>query len=155
MKSRGYKHRLSSRRNSQPPSRAITKFAIISLPRFSRKDPHTGRPRKYEFGGWVTPVFKVMAKMKGLRGSAFDIFGYTEERKMERGLIERYEATVSRLIAELSPDNHALATEIACLPDKIRGYGFIKEDSVKTTLTEWDELMGRFDNSPAPAMAAE
>jgi indolepyruvate ferredoxin oxidoreductase len=127
----------------------------LSPPIFARKDPVSGRPRKYEIGGWITPLFKLMSKMKGLRGSAFDIFGYTEERKMERGLIEKYETTMEKLINSLDHDNHALAIEIACLPEKIRGYGYIKEDSVKAAHAELQDLMAKFENPVASPAAAE
>lgn len=118
----------------------------LSPPLFARKDPITGRPRKYEIGGWIVPLFKIMAKMKGLRGTAFDIFGYTAERKMERGLITKYETAVEKLIADLNHDNHALAVEIASLPDKIRGYGYIKEESAEKAHAELVKLMEQFSN---------
>lgn len=121
----------------------------LSPPIFASKDPHTGRPRKYEIGGWIGPVFKLMAKMKRLRGTPLDIFGYTAERKMERGLIKSFEKTIETLIADLNHDNHALAIEIASLPNKIRGYGYIKEESVKKALAEHETLMAGY--SP-PAM---
>ena len=72
-------------------------------------------------------AFKLLAKLKGLRGGAFDVFGYTAERKMERQLIDDYFATVDELLAKLDRDNHALAVEIASIPEQIRGYGHIKE----------------------------
>ena len=127
----------------------------LSPPIFAKKDPISGRPRKYEFGGWITPLFKLMAAMKGLRGTGFDIFGYTAERKMERGLITQYEGVVDRLITGLSPENHALAINIASLPDKIRGYGYIKEDSVRSTLAELETLLGQYENPTTASLAAE
>lgn len=126
----------------------------LSPPLLARKDPITGRPRKYEFGRWVVPMFKVLAKLKGLRGSAFDIFGYTEERRMERGLIGTYEQTIETLISNLSHDNHKLAIEIASFPEHIRGYGYIKEKSVedaKLNLKMW--LSAYQDEQPRKATA--
>lgn len=99
----------------------------LSPPIFARKDPVTGLPRKYEFGGWMMPVFRILAKMKGLRGGALDLFGYTQERRMERALIVEYFAITDQLATNLGHGNHALACEIADLPSKIRGYGHVKE----------------------------
>ena len=127
----------------------------LSPPIFARKDAITGRPRKYEIGGWIVPMFKMMAKMKGLRGTAFDIFGYTPERKMERGLIVKYETTVEGLIKNLNHDNHALAVEIASLPEKIRGYGYIKEESAEKVHTELKGLLEKFQNPITSVEAGE
>ena len=84
----------------------------LAPPLFARRDSE-GHLRKSEYGAWVFGVFKLLAKMKGLRGGAFDIFGYTAERKMERALIDEYFTTVDELLAGLDRDNHALAVEIA------------------------------------------
>jgi indolepyruvate ferredoxin oxidoreductase len=81
---------------------------------------------KREYGAWMLPAFKLLAKLRVLRGSALDIFGYTEERRTERRLIQDYERTVEELLARLSPDNHALAVQIASIPEEIRGYGHVK-----------------------------
>src|SRR5262249_46549889 len=81
----------------------------LSPPRLAKTDPVTGEPRKIRFGSWMGAAFKVLAAMKGLRGTAFDIFGYTEERRTERALIREYEETVERLLGELTPGNHTLA----------------------------------------------
>lgn len=116
----------------------------LSPPLFALKDKITGRPRKYEIGSWIVPLYKVLAKMKGLRGTAVDVFGYTAERKMERGLIQTYEKTIDELIGSLDHDNHSLAVKIASLPDKIRGYGYIKEESVTATNAEFKDLMAHY-----------
>ncbi|MDH5621849.1 MAG: indolepyruvate ferredoxin oxidoreductase family protein, partial [Gammaproteobacteria bacterium] len=89
-----------------------------------------GRPRKKEFGAWMLPVFRVLAKLKGLRGTAFDIFGYTAERRMERALIGEFEHTIDGLLAVLDAGNLQAATDIVALYMKIRGYGPVKESSV-------------------------
>jgi indolepyruvate ferredoxin oxidoreductase len=75
-------------------------------------------------------AFKLLAKMKGLRGGAFDIFGHTAERKMERALIKEYREMVEGLVATLDASNHADAVELASLPDQIRGFGHVKEKAV-------------------------
>ena len=92
-----------------------------------------GRPRKMAFGGWMlTAGFPVLAKLKGLRGGPLDLFGASEERRMERGLIADYEAGLDRLVAGLTAERLPLAVKIAAVPDAIRGYGFVKDGSVKT-----------------------
>jgi indolepyruvate ferredoxin oxidoreductase len=79
----------------------------LAPPLLARRDPVTGLPRKMSFGPWMMSAFKVLAKLKFLRGTAFDIFGYSEERKTERKLIADYEAMLDEILAKLTPDNHA------------------------------------------------
>jgi indolepyruvate ferredoxin oxidoreductase len=95
-----------------------------------------GRPRKREFGAWMLPVFRMLAKMKGLRGGAFDLFGRGEERKMERALIGEFEQTVEQLLGGLSGDNIADAAEIAGLYLDIRGYGPVKMKAAEEVRAE-------------------
>src|SRR3546814_14342200 len=83
--------------------------------------------KKRAFGPWLLPAFRVLAKLKGLRGTPFDIFGYSAERKAERRLIADYEAVIGEVLAKLTPDSHALAVELAAIPEKIRGFGHVKE----------------------------
>jgi len=97
---------------------------------------------KQQMGAWIRPAFKVLAKMKGLRGTALDIFGYTEERKMERALIEQYRESIDALLAKgLTEGNLALACEIARIPEEIRGYGHVKERHLKIAQPKWAALM--------------
>jgi indolepyruvate ferredoxin oxidoreductase len=98
----------------------------LAPPLFARKDAE-GHLRKAEYGAWVFGAFRMLAKFRGLRGTALDVFGYTAERKTERKLIEDYFATVETLLATLDHENHALAVEIASVPEQIRGYGHVKE----------------------------
>ena len=86
-----------------------------------------GRPRKREFGAWIVPLFRILAKMKGLRGSRLDLFGMTAERKMERQLIVEFESTVENLLTILSADNLDIAIEAVDEYQQIRGYGLVKE----------------------------
>lgn len=116
----------------------------LSPPLIARKDPLTGNPRKMEFGSWILILFRIMAKFKWLRGTSFDIFGYSAERKMERELIEEYERTMAEIIENLNHDNHSLAVEIASLPEKIRGYGHVKLENVEKVKVEWQELVQRY-----------
>jgi indolepyruvate ferredoxin oxidoreductase len=86
-------------------------------------------------------AFKLLAKMKGLRGGAFDIFGYTAERKMERALIAEYRAMIEAVIAELDAGSHATAVELAALPEQIRGFGHVKEKAVTEYRARKEELL--------------
>jgi indolepyruvate ferredoxin oxidoreductase len=102
----------------------------LAPPLLNLKDSE-GRPRKIAFGGWMLRYgFPVLARLKGLRGSALDLFGNSEERRTERRLISDYEAGLARLVAEYSPARATLALEIARLPDQIRGYGHVKDKAV-------------------------
>jgi indolepyruvate ferredoxin oxidoreductase len=126
----------------------------LAPPLLAKTDPLTGEPRKIRFGSWMGGVFKVLAALKGLRGTAFDLFGYTEERKTERALIREYEETVERLLAELSPQNHALAIQIASLPEEIRGYGHIKLKSAVAARKKQAELLAALGNRKKEKAAA-
>jgi len=116
----------------------------LAPPLLARKDPLTGEPRKIEFGPWVLPLFKVLKSLRGLRGTALDVFGYTGERRTERALIAEYEETVGRVLAGLTPHNHAIALELLSLPEEIRGFGHIKMASVVAARKKRDALLGRF-----------
>ncbi|MDX1506933.1 MAG: indolepyruvate ferredoxin oxidoreductase family protein, partial [Woeseiaceae bacterium] len=89
-----------------------------------------GRPRKKTFGAWMVPVFRVLAALRGLRGTAFDVFGYTAERRMERALIGEFEQTIEQLLAGLDAANIDLARDIVGDYMDIRGYGPVKEQAV-------------------------
>jgi indolepyruvate ferredoxin oxidoreductase len=127
----------------------------MAPPLLAPRDPETGELRKKEFGPWILKVFNVLAHLKGLRGTAFDIFGYTAERKAERQLVEDYAGLVGELSRDLSQDNHALAVELAGIPDQIRGFGHIKERNLETAHKRWAELLEAFRNpTPAPERQA-
>jgi indolepyruvate ferredoxin oxidoreductase len=127
----------------------------LAPPLFAPRDPESGELKKLNFGPWVFRAFKLLARLKGLRGGPWDLFGRTEERRRERALIAEYEAVVAELVAGLSPDNHALALEIAALPEGIRGFGHVKERAIAEAKAREAELMALY-RSPAPqASAAE
>ena len=126
----------------------------LAPPLIARKDRLTGKPRKMEFGPWMLPVFGLLSKMRFLRGTAIDPFGWTPERKMERGLINKYEDTIKSLLPGLDQHNHALAVEIASLPEEIRGYGYIKEDNVKKAKEKLDKLLNCWRNPAVKTEAA-
>ncbi|MBH9553581.1 indolepyruvate ferredoxin oxidoreductase family protein [Inhella gelatinilytica] len=104
-----------------------------------------GELMKKPFGAWVRPAFRVLASLKGLRGTALDVFGHTEERKMERGLIQRYRQTVDALLASLTAERLPQALELARLPEDIRGYGHVKERHVQAVLPKWERLMAQWN----------
>jgi indolepyruvate ferredoxin oxidoreductase len=117
----------------------------LAPPLLARRDPHTGRPHKREFGGWVMPLFRLLAKLKVLRGGVLDPFGYSSERRAERALIADYERDLERLRASLGPDNLDAAVAIASLPQKIRGFGPVKLASIESAARERQRLWGQFD----------
>ncbi|MFZ6710172.1 indolepyruvate ferredoxin oxidoreductase family protein [Undibacterium sp. TC9W] len=102
----------------------------LAPPIFSKKDGQ-GHLVKAQYGSWVWQAFKLLAKLKGLRGTALDIFGRTEERKAERALIVEYTALMEKLAAGLNADNLERAIALASLPEKIRGYGHVKEKAMQ------------------------
>ena len=128
----------------------------LAPPAFARRDAHTGRLKKQPFGGWYAwPAMRVLRRLKGLRGSWADPFGRTAERRMERQLIEDYVALLAEIGQSLTQDNYELALELARLPEAIRGYGHVKEDSVAKARARWDELLAAFRSPPETRLAAE
>jgi indolepyruvate ferredoxin oxidoreductase len=126
----------------------------LAPPLFARVDPLTGEPRKIRFGAWVLPLFGALKRLKGLRGTPFDPFGYTEERRLERALIAEYEQTVGELLAQLSGQNHALAVQIASLPEEMRGFGPIKKRNVAAAREKLQQLLGQWRAPQAERAAA-
>jgi indolepyruvate ferredoxin oxidoreductase len=124
----------------------------LAPPLLARKDPATGVPRKMSFGPWMMTGYKLLAKLKRLRGTAFDIFGYTHERKTERQLIQDYEALVAEIVAGLTPDNHALALGLANIPEKIRGFGHVKARHLDIAKKEEAALLAEFRAGPKPEL---
>jgi len=106
----------------------------LSPPLLARRDPLTGLPGKMEFGGWIAPLFKVLARLKFLRGGPFDIFGYAAERRMERSLIEEFEKRTRNLLAELRESNYRCAIALVESYLLIKGFGHIKAKSIEETL---------------------
>lgn len=123
----------------------------LAPPVMEKTDPATGRPQKRAFGPWMLRAFGVLAKFKFLRGTPFDIFGYHKDRREERALIKEYEETVDIVLQELSRDNLDLCAQILSLPDEIRGYGPVKEQSIKRARLLHDKLMDELLNGTAEA----
>ncbi|RJT41442.1 indolepyruvate ferredoxin oxidoreductase family protein [Mesorhizobium waimense] len=116
----------------------------LSPPILARMDHSTGRPRKMAFGKWALSLFRLLAMGKPLRGTPLDIFGYTLERKHERGLITRYEDMIDVIAAGLRTANHEPAVKLAESVGKIRGFGPIKEQSLEAFANEWPKLLKNF-----------
>ena len=123
----------------------------LAPPLFARRDPVTGHPKKEEWGPWVFHAMRVLARLKGLRGTRFDPFGRTEERRAERALIAEYEATVREMLAHLRKDNLPNAVALASLPDGIRGYGHVKAAAMATTTAKRSVLLQAFRASASGA----
>ena len=103
-----------------------------------------GELQKRRFGPWMQTGFKVLARFKGLRGTAFDVFGYTEERQTERQLIEQYRASLEEIMQGLSADNHAAALLVARIPEQIKGYGHVKARHLAPAQLAWNTAMASF-----------
>jgi indolepyruvate ferredoxin oxidoreductase len=126
----------------------------LAPPLLARRDPLTGHLQKREYGAWMMPAFRLLARLKFLRGTAFDPFGYTSDRKAERRLIADYETAITRYIAGLRADRIAALARLARLPEMIRGYGHIKEDAIRTFTAERSRAEADIENGSF-AVAAE
>lgn len=113
----------------------------LAPPLLSRRSPATGVPEKREFGGWVLPLFRLLARLRFLRGTRFDLFGITAERRKERALVAHYESLVGDLLEQLSAEVYERAVALAELPKMIRGFGHIKETSIQTYREQQAMLM--------------
>ena len=117
----------------------------LAPPLFAKKDAQ-GNPQKAEYGNWVWPIFKVLAKLKGLRGTPLDPFGRTAERQMERQLMREYRERITALLPTLDAERIPAATMIAALPEKIRGFGHVKAASVQQYQQEVTAAMAAYEN---------
>jgi indolepyruvate ferredoxin oxidoreductase len=126
----------------------------LAPPLLAPVDKHTGLPKKLSFGPWMMTLFKLLARLKFLRGTPFDPFGYSAERRRERALVSEYEALVEEILAALAPDNHHLAVALASIPEKIRGFGHVKARHLKAAKAEEAELLAQFRAGPAPLLKA-
>ncbi len=124
----------------------------LAPPTFAKHDGE-GHLVKKSYGPWMRRAMGMLAKLKGLRGTALDPFGRTEERKTERALVQEYRASIDELLAGLSADRLALAVEVARIPEEIRGYGHVKERHLQAARKKWFALMDRW-RAPATRQAA-
>ncbi|HQY28964.1 MAG TPA: indolepyruvate ferredoxin oxidoreductase family protein, partial [Burkholderiaceae bacterium] len=126
----------------------------LAPPLLSRVDAKTGRPRKIAFGPWMIGGFRLLAKLKFLRWTAFDPFGRTEERRTERALVTGYEKLVDEIASRLNRGNHAIAVELAGIPEHIRGYGPVKQRHLNEARIRQAQLLAQFRGEPATANTA-
>lgn len=127
------------------------KIRFWLAPPFISKRNARGQMEKKRFGAWMWTCMRVLARLKGLRGTRFDLFGYTGERRMERELRDRYLSEVSKLARELNSTNHALAIEIASIPDQIRGFGHVKQEAVENARAHAARLWSGWPEGRPPA----
>ena len=127
----------------------------LAPPMIAKPDPVSGEPTKRKFGPWMMKMFRVLAWAKRLRGTRLDIFGYSEERKLERALIAEYADRMRGLIGRLTPANYDIAVEIASVPERIRGYGYIKRRHLAEVKPKEAELLAAFDVARPEVVAAE
>jgi indolepyruvate ferredoxin oxidoreductase len=125
----------------------------LSPPIFSKMGPN-GRPEKKAFGPWMLHAFRLLARMKGLRGTALDPFGRSHERKMERALITQYESDMAEVLPKVTRATEAAAEALALLPMSILGYGPVKEAAEKKAARRREELLALIRAGGAPLKAA-
>jgi len=116
----------------------------MAPPLFARRDPSTGEPRKHAYGPWMLRVMGVLKRLKFLRGTPFDPFGYSSDRRLERGLLAAFERLHGELTEGLMRDNHGYAVALAELPQEIRGYGHVKARNAETAKEREAELLEGF-----------
>jgi indolepyruvate ferredoxin oxidoreductase len=124
----------------------------LAPPLLAKPDPATGEPQKRSYGPGIIRVFRLLKRFRFLRGTPLDPFSYSEDRRTERRLIAEYIALVGQIIAELKPDNHATAVALASIPEKIRGYGPVKQRHLKAAKAEEAALREQFA-TPTPPLA--
>jgi indolepyruvate ferredoxin oxidoreductase len=127
----------------------------LAPPLLATRDPATGELKKQAYGPWILTAMGRLARLKWLRGTAFDPFGYSAERRVERQLIDDYEEVVEELLAALSLDNHGQAAEIARIPEQIRGYGHVKARHLRAAKAREAELLAAFRVPTTRLTAAE
>jgi indolepyruvate ferredoxin oxidoreductase len=125
----------------------------LAPPAIAKKNER-GELVKQPFGPWMRSAFGWLAKMKGLRGTAFDPFGRSAERKTERALIGEYRASIDELLAVLDAAKLPLAVEIARIPEEIRGYGHVKERHLAAARAKWARLTAQWREGAAVRRAA-
>ena len=126
----------------------------LAPPILAKNDPVTGEPKKMSFGPWILKAFAVLKTFKFLRGTPLDPFGYTAERKTERRLLKDYEVLLAEIIDRLNPDNHGAAVALASIPEKIRGFGPIKQRNIAASKAEEVALYEHFRAGTAPFLKA-
>jgi indolepyruvate ferredoxin oxidoreductase len=113
-----------------------------------------GELQKSKFGPAMLTGFRVLSGLKALRGTAFDIFGRTHERRTERALIGEYRRSIDEVVAGLDAGNHARAVDIARIPEQIKGFGHVKERNLAAARVQWDKLIAEWRQPAAQQRAA-
>ncbi len=125
----------------------------LAPPGLARRN-EKGELQKQKFGPGMTMAFRLLARLKGLRGTALDVFGRTEERRTERALIAQYRGSLEQVLPALNAGNHALAVDIARIPEQIKGFGHVKDRNLAAARTQWDQLLAQWPGSRADRQAA-
>jgi indolepyruvate ferredoxin oxidoreductase len=126
----------------------------LAPPLIAKRDKLTGHLKKQEFGAYMMAAFRVLKHFKRLRGTRLDIFGRSEERQQERQLIVEYEALMDEILRTVTADNLSLGTALASVPERIAGFGHVKERNMREAAAERAKLLERY-RQPAQLMAAE
>jgi indolepyruvate ferredoxin oxidoreductase len=129
----------------------------LAPPLLARRNRRTGHLEKRAYGPWVLRMFRVLAPLRVVRGTVLDPFGHSEERRAERRLIADYEADIEEILRRLAPATLATSVALASVPDRIRGYGHIKDKAMRQAAVERARLLDKLRGPAAPAlrMAAE
>ncbi len=126
----------------------------LAPPLLAKTDKTTGESRKASYGPWVLTAFAVLKRFKFLRGTPFDPFGYSHERRTERKLIGDYEAMLGEIMSRLTPGNHAIAVGLAAIPEKIRGFGHVKARHLVAAKADEAALLEQLRSDAEPMMKA-
>jgi indolepyruvate ferredoxin oxidoreductase len=128
----------------------------LAPPLLARRNRTTGEPMKMSFGPWMLTALGVLARLKFLRGTALDPFGYTAERRTERQLLRDYETLLDEITAKLAPENHDIAVGLATIPEKIRGFGHVKQRHIAAAKADEAALKERLstDGAGTPMLKA-
>lgn len=121
---------------------------MLAPPFLPGVDKRTGRPLKRAFGPWIFTAFRALSKMKFLRGTVFDPFGWTAERRDEQALVKLYQADIEFIIDRLASHDHHKLEDLARIPDAIRGYGPVKSEKRKVALEKRELILAGFDADP-------
>jgi indolepyruvate ferredoxin oxidoreductase len=121
----------------------------LAPPLLSKRDPGTGELAKREFGPWVESAFGLLAKLRFLRGTAFDLFGYTQERRQERADIDDYLQLLDLVLPQLDENNYDTVLELVRLPAGLRGFGHVKDRNREQMRVRKQALLERLQGDPA------
>ena len=116
----------------------------LAPPLLAKRDPNTGQLIKREFGPWMMQAFTLLARLRFLRGTALDVFGYTAERRRERADLADYHVLLDTLVAGLDESNYAAALELARLPAKLRGFGHVRDRNRELLAPRREQLLREF-----------